>query len=488
MKLSELVEAIPGCRVRGSVEIEVAGIALDSRAVRQGYLFAALRGRERDGRDFLPEAASRGAVAVLVQEDFPKHNRLTSIVAGNAREALARLADRFYGSPSRELDVAGVTGTNGKTTVCYLLRDMLRAAGKKPALLGTIEYLIGARSIPAGRTTPEAPQLQEMMREAVDEGCDSVVMEVSSHALEQRRVECIEFDVGVFTNLGRDHIDYHRCVESYFGAKESLFRGRALGAAVVNADDPWGKRIASSSSAPVLTYGVGEGAMLRASSIVESGSGSEFDMEAEGRRVHVSLPLLGRHNVYNALAAAGAALSLATGLELIAGALSSAHPPPGRLEEVRPGGPFRVFVDYAHTAEALESALRSVRACASGRVVLVFGCGGDRDREKRAPMGRAAAGLADVTFITSDNPRREDPLEIMREIEKGFEGSGARRTVIGDRREAIAAALAEARRGDVVLVAGKGHERVQELASTVIPFSDRDVIAELMGPAGGEVC
>jgi UDP-N-acetylmuramoyl-L-alanyl-D-glutamate--2,6-diaminopimelate ligase len=481
MKLNELLPELGPCTVTGRRDIEVTGITFDSRMVRPGYLFAALPGGRADGHDFVTEAIERGAVAILSQRDVATSNRATSLRVEDSRSALARVADCFYGSPSKEIEIIGVTGTNGKTTVCYLLRAMLKEAGRRPALLGTIEYLIGGRSIPAERTTPEAPYLQAMIRDAVREGCDCLVMEVSSHALEQQRVGGVAFDVAVFTNLGSDHLDFHGSIEEYFNAKAPLFTTPGLKRAVVNSDDPWGQKLAAAIAAPILTYGMGERAMVRALSIESGPGGSRLDIEAEHHKLGVTLPLLGRHNVYNALAAVGAALSVGIAPEAIISALSGAKPARGRLEEVPCARPYRVFIDYAHTEEALESTLLAVREGARGRIILVFGCGGDRDKSKRLPMGRAAARLADLSIVTTDNPRRENPLEIIAEISRGFSGTGKRCVQIPDRREAIAAALAEAREGDIVVVAGKGHERTQEFESTVVPFSDRDVITELAG-------
>lgn len=478
MKLNELLKALPGCRVQGKAEAEITGITFDSRMVKPGFLFAALPGAREDGQDYVDDARQRGAAAVLVRKGVPPAGLGSVVEVDDARKALAALADYYYGSPSRTLDVVGVTGTNGKTTVCYLARQLLEAAGRRTALIGTIEYLIGERSIPAGRTTPEAPHLNAMLREALENGCDSVVMEVSSHALHQHRVDSIGFNIAVFTNLGKDHLDYHGSLASYFGEKESLFGKPGLRTGVVNADDPWGKRIIEGAGVPLLSYGLGEGSLIRAVSVEAGDGGSRFEMETPSGRAWVSLPLLGAHNIYNALAAAGVALSMDVAVELVASTLSRAHGVPGRLEEVKNGLGFRVFVDYAHTEEALESVLRALRAGCRGKLIFVFGCGGDRDGSKRAPMGRAAARLADRTFITSDNPRSEDPGSIIAEISEGFAGREDAYVAVPDRREAIAAALAGAREGDVVLVAGKGHEKTQEFAATVVPFSDRDVIEE----------
>lgn len=483
MKLDELLGAIPGCRVKGRTDIEISGITLDSRTVREGFLFAALAGGRSDGNDYTDEARQRGAVAVLLERPAANGSRATYLVVDDGRMAVARLADRFYGSPSRDLTVTGVTGTNGKTTVTYLMRDMLRRAGRRPALIGTIEYLIGERSIPATRTTPEAPQLQALLRDAVREGCDSVVMEVSSHALDQKRVACVEFSTAVFTNLGRDHLDFHGNSERYFGAKAGLFTVPSLGHAVINGDDPFGRRLVTMAAAPVCTYGLAEGATVRAAGIETGRGGSRFRLETARGSSEVLLPLLGRHNVYNALAAAAAAYCEGLPEEAVRGALNEAKPVPGRLEELPCGRPYRVFIDYAHTEDALENALMAIRGLCPGRILLVFGCGGDRDATKRLPMGRVAARLADIAIVTSDNPRGEPPGEIIAEIARGFVAEGRGCIRIENRRDAIAAALAEAREGDLILVAGKGHERTQEFKDTVIPFSDRDVIMELSAAA-----
>lgn len=481
MKLSELISVLGDCSINGRCDVEVTGLSHDSRMVRYGNLFAALPGGKIDGHDHVAEAVERGAIAVLVQREVATSNRATVLRVRDSRRALAQLADCFYGSPSKEIEVIGVTGTNGKTTVCYLTRAILREAGRSPALIGTIEYLIGGRSIPAERTTPEATYLQAMMRDAVREGCDCLVMEVSSHALVQRRVEGIAFDAAVFTNLGRDHLDFHGSIEAYFNAKAPLFAMPGLKRAVVNGDDPWGRKLAASVTAQLVTYGMHEHATVRAVEVELGRAGSRFGVRTDRHRLSVALPLLGRHNVYNALAATGAALSSGIHPEAIASALSKAKPARGRLEEVPCGKPFRVFVDYAHTEDALENALLAVREGCEGRIILVFGCGGNRDVSKRVPMGRVASRLADLPIITTDNPRGENPMEIIMEISRGCDGAGKRCHTIQNRREAIAAALAEAGEGDVVLVAGKGHERTQEFDSTVVPFNDRDVILELAG-------
>ncbi len=481
MKLDDLITAIPRCRVKGRRDVEVTGITLCSQMARDGYLFAAIPGSRYDGHDFVEEARHRGAVAALVQRDIPNGNGITIIGVEDTRQSLAALADCFYDSPSKGIEVIGVTGTNGKTTVCYLLYETLKAAGRSPALFGTIEYLVGERSIPAERTTPESPYLQWMLRKAVDEGCDCLVMEVSSHALAQQRVACVNFDTAVFTNLGNEHLDFHGSREDYFKAKSLLFKVPELKLAVVNADDGYGRDIEVSEGATLVTYGMSEAAMVRTVSVEAEPNGSRFEIGGQLGRLSVDLPLLGRHNVYNALAAVSVALSMGVSADTVASVLAGTKAVPGRLEEVVKSRPYRVFIDYAHTEEALRNVLSALRGVCKGRVILVFGCGGDRDRNKRLPMGRVAAQLADFTFVTSDNPRGEDPLEIIAEIVRGFSGNEEKYTEVPDRREAIASALAAAEQRDIVLIAGKGHERTQDLGSTVVSFNDREVVEEIVG-------
>jgi len=491
MKLHELVKGLELARVTGGLDVEISGLAYDSRQVREGFLFAALAGGTADGHDYLADAAGRGAAAVLVQRAGAAGPGITELVAADTRRALAEIACRYHGDPSASLRVVGSTGTNGKTTVSCLVRDVLASAGLSPGSIGTVSYQIGARVIPAVRTTPEAPDLQSMLAQMLRAGCKSAVMEVSSHALVQDRVWGTRFDVGIFTNLTRDHLDYHETMERYFEAKKrffqsAYFRDSDAAAVVVNSDDPWGRQLLAQGAAPfldadrVITFGTRPEAAVRAEDIELSSRGSSFLIRSPWETVRVKLRLLGRYNIYNALAAFSACAALGVDIALIAHVLSSVVFVRGRLEEIDTRRGFQVFIDYAHTDDAMQNVLTTLREITAGRLIVVFGCGGNRDRSKRPAMGRVAARLADYTFLTSDNPRNEDPAEIIEAIEVGFRDAD-NYEIVEDRREAIGKALAMAQRGDIVLVAGKGHENYQELANRVVPFDDRQVVRQLLG-------
>jgi len=485
LKLEAVQRLLQPRAVAGPLAGELRGVTHDSRQVRPGWLFVALPGRHQSGALFIAEAVQRGAVALVSESEGAPHPGVTQFIVADARRALAELAGAFYDHPARQLQLIGVTGTNGKSTISFMCRDMLQAAGRTPGLLGTIRYEIGSRQIPAARTTPEATDLQAMLRQMVDVGCRSAVMEVSSHGLDQQRVWGLDFDVAVFTNLTQDHLDYHRTMESYFDAKLLLFR--ALGRlakpafAVVNLDDPWGRRLAARDDlrAARVTFGAQPDAAVRASEVAVGAGGGDFRVATPwgAQRVHVSL--LGRHNVSNALAALAAGGALGVPLPVMAGVLAAMPPVPGRLEPVPNDRGFRVFVDYAHTDDALAHVLATLRELTAGRLLAVFGCGGNRDRAKRPLMGAAVARGADYAVITSDNPRTEDPAAIIAEIVPGF-GAATHFEIEADRERAIARALALARPGDVVLLAGKGHENVQEFAHTIVPFDDREVAARLL--------
>ncbi len=486
MRLEAIIQVIQSLTVQGERSADIQGVAYDSRRVREGYLFVALPGRRRRGLDFVDEAVRRGAVAVVSDEPVRPLPGVTRIRVEDTRRALAEISCAFHGHPSSRLEVYGVTGTNGKTTASYMIRDILRAAGREPGLLGTVAYEIGARSIPANRTTPEAADLQGMLEQMLDAGCRSVAMEVSSHALDQKRVWGIDFDVGVFTNLTRDHLDYHGTMEAYFAAKSLLFRGLGQmskhAAAVINLDDAWGQQLANTGGgwSECLTYGAHPGATLRAEGVEVSAGGSRFRVHSPWGGAEVRLGVLGRFNVSNALAAMAACAARGIEPAFSAGVLSRFRPAPGRLEPVPNPRGLRVFVDYAHTDDALANVLATLRELGPRRLIVVFGCGGDRDRAKRPLMGAVAAERADVTVLTSDNPRGENPAAIVEDIAAGFRG-GRRMERIVDREQAIARALEEAAPEDIVLVAGKGHENYQEFAHTVIPFDDREVVRRLLG-------
>ncbi len=490
MKLSELVKDVQPLAVEGSLDREITGIAYDSRRVLPGHLFVALRGERTDGHRYVDAAIDRGAAAVVLERDSGLSPRATRIRVQDARQTLARAAAAFYEQPAQRLQVVGVTGTNGKTTTAFMMKAIWEAAGTLTGLMGTVQYEIGERVIPAARTTPESVEIQEMMRQMVQAGCGAVSMEVSSHALEQHRVDEVDFDVAVFTNLSQDHLDYHGTMENYFAAKSRLFRqlGRHEkdGVAVVNVDDAYGRRLAESLGGEnaVLTCGVSDDAAIGAREIQVTRLGTTFLVRAPQASFPVTLPLLGRYNVHNALGAIGAALAMKLPVEAIQRGLRGMRSVPGRLERVPVSDPVDVYVDYAHTPAALRNVLLTVGELTRGRLIVVFGCGGDRDKGKRQPMGAAAAELADFAIITSDNPRTEHPADILRQVRAGFAAEARNFMVIEDRREAIERALDIAREGDTVLIAGKGHEAYQEFADTVVPFHDRQVVEEYYADFG----
>lgn len=482
MKLELLLGALGDVTVTGATARAIAGVVCDSRQVRPGFLFAAIHGSTRDGAQFIEDALARGAVAVLSdQPPQPSRKDVTWIQAADTRRALALAACCYHGDPAARLALIGITGTNGKTTTAYLASRIMAAAQRNPGLLTTVEYRIGDRTIPAARTTPEAPVLQSLLAQMVHVGCRSAVMEVSSHALDQKRTAGIDFDVAVFTNLSRDHLDYHQTMNRYFAAKALLFEslgGLRKGAhAVIHAEGEWCEKLLSrvNPAARVLTYGIQPGADVRAEGLALRADGSEFRAVTPWGAAQVVLQLRGRYNVCNALAAMAACGALGVDVSQMASALAGMTTVPGRLEEIPTGRGFQVFVDYAHTDDALEKVLSTLREITRGRLLVVFGCGGNRDTTKREPMGRVAGELADYAIITSDNPRREDPFAIMERIRAGFARPDACE-MIEERGAAIRRALQLAAAGDVILVAGKGHETFQELATTMIPFDDRAVV------------
>jgi UDP-N-acetylmuramoyl-L-alanyl-D-glutamate--2,6-diaminopimelate ligase len=484
MKLETLLAALPEAQCRGPAGRDITGLACDSRHIRPGGLFVAIPGNKLDGAAFIEDAVTRGAVAVVSEQAIPPLKEVTAIRVPQAREALARLAAVFYGHPSSRLRLVGVTGTNGKTTVAYMIRDILESAGQSCGLIGTVEYRLGNRVIPASRTTPDSLTLQSYLAQMVQGGCRAAVMEVSSHALDQGRAWGIDFDAAVFTNLTQDHLDYHKTMDAYFEAKLKLFTGIGRGAkpavAVINLDDPYGRRLAASPDirAPIVSYGRSPEARVRAEDIRLSASGSAFRAVTPWGSAPVTLRLLGGYNVSNALAALAACGSLGLPLPAMLQCLAGLHAVPGRLEQVPCRRGFQVFVDYAHTDDALLNVLQTLREITGGRLIAVFGCGGNRDKTKRSKMGAVAGRLADYTVLTSDNPRTEDPLAIIEQIRAGL--GAAPHEVVPDRAEAIRRALALAEKGDTVLIAGKGHETFQEFANRVIPFDDREVARELL--------
>lgn len=482
MKLVELLSVLPDSSFPASAnDLEPTGISADSRAVRPGELFVALKGQHADGFDHAGEAVARGASAVVSDRPAPEGVTVPWVRVSSPRRALARLAARLAGDPAEHLVLAGVTGTNGKTTTAMLLESLLARRYGRAGFIGTIGYRTGRRGLPAGQTTPEAPLLQRLLAEIVESETPAAAMEISSHALALERVVGCRFDVAVFTNLTRDHLDFHGDLESYFQAKKKLFDLRKSGAAaVVNVEDPAGRRLASEVAPPVLTWSSGDReADVRGEGIRCDLSGTSLAIRHAGGRFHISSPLLGRFNADNLLGAAAAGLALGmTEAEIAAGCAAVARVP-GRLEPVEAGQPYPIVVDYAHTEDALKRLLEAVRGLTEKKIILVFGCGGDRDRGKREPMGRIAGSLANIAIATSDNPRSEDPEAILADVEKGLAASGATKYLkVTDRREAIRTAIDLANPGTVVVIAGKGHERVQVIGGQTLPFDDREVAAE----------
>ena len=485
MKLVDLLSALPDFRFPVGLreDLEVTGISQDSRTVAKGQVFVAIRGGSADGWAHAEEAAARGAVAVVSDRPAPAGfpERTPWLSVASARRALALLAARLAGDPAEKLVLAGVTGTNGKTTTAMILESQLARRYGRAGFVGTVGYRTGRREIPAPQTTPEAPVLQGLLAEMVESGVPAAAMEVSSHALALDRVAGCRFDVAVFTNLTQDHLDFHGDLETYFDAKKMLFVMRKPGAAaVVNADDAFGRRLAAESSPPVVTWSPSGGpATVRAENAHCDLAGTALDVVHPGGRFRISSPLLGRFNVDNLLGAAAAGLSLGLSEKDVAAGCAAVARVPGRLERVEAGQPYPIVVDFAHTEDALRRLMLAVRDLTDLKIILVFGCGGDRDRGKRAPMGKVAGSLADIAIATSDNPRSEDPEAILDQVEVGLIASGATKYLkIADRREAIRTAVELANPGTILVIAGMGHETVQVIGNRSIPFDDREVVAE----------
>jgi len=482
MLLTKLLEAAEVTPVRRRGDAEVNAVVSDSRRASEGCCFVAVTGAGDDGHRYIPQAVAAGCAAVVCQDPSAVPADVPLVAVADIRQAVGRLAQTIHGWPARKLTVLGITGTKGKSTVVYLTEAILARAGLDCALLGTIKYDTGLRSSPAGNTTPGPVELAEMMAEMVAAGKTHLVMEVSSHALHQRRTEGVAFRVGVFTNLSGDHLDYHKTMEDYLLSKQLLFEQLDEGAcAVLNRDDPCSDRLAAATAAEVSWYGLSAAADIHARIEKIDAGGTRFSLIEQDRAVPVATPLIGRHNVYNCLAAAAAGRALGIDLETIAPALGSVSSVPGRLQRVPVEADYQVFVDYAHTDDALEKALSAIRPLACGRVIVVFGCGGDRDRSKRPRMARVAQDQADMVVVTSDNPRSEDPDAIIQEILSGLDEQGWARTVVqADRRSAIELAIAQAKGGDIVLIAGKGHETYQIIKDRRVHFDDTEVAAECM--------
>ncbi len=480
MQLKTLAAALPTRQVIGTLDRTVESIAYDSRRVQRNGLFVALRGEKADGHEFIDSAIEKGA-SVIVTEREEQHPRVTCLVVENTRAALADLSANFYGHPAWKLKLAAVTGTNGKTTTTFLIKHICEKAGLRCGLIGTVRYEIGERVLPAIRTTPESLDLQELLAQIVNAGCRAAAMEVSSHALAQDRTRGLEWNVAVFTNLTQDHLDFHGTMESYFDSKAKLFarlgshEKKRKPVAIVNIDDRYGEQLLKKidQRVAVVTYGRSVRADFRASNYRVEFSGTSYQLDAHGKSYLVRVPLIGGFNVANSVAALAAANALGISLRDAVLSLGKSPQVPGRLELVPAKRQFQVFVDYAHTPDALRNVLNTLRELEPHRLIVVFGCGGNRDREKRPLMGEIVDRHADYAIVTSDNPRKEEPNAIIVEIEKGFRSSHYEKMV--DRTQAIDRAIALAQPRDIVLIAGKGHENYQEFADHTVPFDDIQV-------------
>lgn len=485
-KLQELVELLPDAQVLGEINKTIKDVAYDSRKVNQGALFICLPGAKVDGHDYIDQARASGAVAVVVQKDIGSAQGLTIIKVPDTRVAMQIIAPYFFDYPSRKMRMIGITGTNGKTTTSYLLQSILQEAGFKVGVIGTIQTVIGERVLPIKNTTPDVVDLQGILAEMAAEGMDYVVMEVSSHALALGRVAGCEFDAGIFTNMTRDHLDFHITFENYAQAKALLFK--SLGAdgavkekksAIINIDDKASEVMLQNADCQAITYAVKDNkALLQAHNIHVGSKGTTFELIGDFGAVALQVKITGIFNVYNILSAVGGALAEGVDIAVIKSALEKFQSVPGRFELVDCGQTFSVIVDYAHTPDGLENILKTAQEFAKRRIIIVFGCGGDRDRTKRPIMGRLAVKYADIIIATSDNPRTEDPAQILDEVEKGIREAltaGKVYEKIIDRKTAILRAIGMAEQDDIILIAGKGHETYQILKDRTISFDDREV-------------
>ena len=479
MKLQAILQGLEPLEVHADLSREITGIAYDSRAVKPGNLFVAICGYDTDGHKYIPMALEKGAACVLC-EKAPAEGEY--VLLSDTRRGLALAGANWYGNPAGEMTMIGITGTNGKTTTTYLVKHILEdCLGAKVGLVGTIQNMIGDEVLHTERTTPESLELQALFRHMADAGCTHVVMEVSSHALCLHRVDGVTFDVGVFTNLTQDHLDFHKTMEEYCRAKAMLFTKSKVGA--VNVDDPWAKEILAHATCPVITYSAKGQAALEATDIRLEPHHVAFTARYQGTETACTLGIPGAFSVYNALSALSAALALGIAPEKAAASLATARGVKGRAEVVpTPGKDYTVLIDYSHTPDSLENILKTVREFARGRVIAVFGCGGDRDPIKRPIMGKIAADLADLVVVTSDNPRTEDPMAIIDQILVGIPKDQTPTTVIENRRQAIRWAMDNAQAGDVIVLAGKGHETYQEIGHEKFHLDEREeVAAHLMG-------
>ena len=488
MKLNELLRGLDGLDIGLEAEGDVTSLVYDSRRVQRGRLFFAIHGEKADGHAFIPQALDRGALAVVSERQPPGELASRWVRVPQIRRALSTAGRRFYGLPDLHLKLVGITGTNGKTTTAFLVDSILRAAGVRTGLFGTIEYRLGGRVLPALNTTPESLDLWSYLAQTVEAGGDGAVMEVSSHALAQERVWGFPYYVAVFTNLTRDHLDYHKDFEHYFEAKRRLFEGLGTpppASVVINIDDPWGKKLLDLRGSRQLTYGMNSNAQVKIKRLDSRQNGLEGTIITPAGKLELASSLVGRANLANILAATAASIAYGVPLDKIEEGIRNLKAVPGRFERIDEGQPFLVVVDYAHTDDALRNLLAAAKELnPDGRIITLFGCGGDRDRTKRPLMGEAAGRASDIVVLTSDNPRSEDPLLIINDAIVGVQRTGTKCLVEPDRERAVELALDQARPGDIVLLAGKGHETSQVLRDRTIEFDDREVARRILRQRG----
>lgn len=479
MKLREMLKGIKVLRTEGSLDIHISDIHYDSRQVTPGSLFFCIEGYRADGHDFAAAAVEKGATAILLRKDVVLPAGITKIFVEAPRRVMGPVSATFYGNPTENLILFGVTGTNGKTTTTYMIKSILEEAGKKTGLIGTITNMIGSRMIPTERTTPESADLQKLLAAMQKEDVDAAVMEVSSHSLELERVNGCIYEVGIFTNLTQDHLDFHGTLEKYRAAKAKLFEHSRL--AVINVDDESGRIILDGLKCQAFTYGIYKPADIFARDIEITEKGVVFNLHILGAKISVNLGIPGIFSVYNALAAAASCYAAGISLGDIQAGLDNIGGVPGRFELLNTGTPYSVILDYAHTPDGLENILKTARDLTNGRLVTLFGCGGDRDAAKRPFMGEVAGKYSDFCIVTSDNPRSEEPGDIINDILPGMKKTGCPYEVIENRRAAIEFALTNARENDVIILAGKGHETYQLIKGRTIHFDEKEIVAEILG-------
>ena len=482
MTLSSLLKDVEIVEFQGNIDVKVSGIAFDSKKVKPGDVFVCISGFKTDGHIFAKAALENGAVAIVAERVIP-NTAVTVAVVKNTRYALAHMAAEYYKHPYREFKLIGITGTNGKTTTTYLVKTIMESLGQKVGLIGTNQNIIGDESIPSRHTTPDSLELMQLFDRMAKKGADCVVMEVSSHSLALDRVAACKFDIGAFTNVTQDHLDFHETMDKYIEAKARLFEMCKVG--VINFDDPAFEKMTAKSNCDIISYSTKDQAGVFAENIVYKADGVEFDLLYNGDSVRIDLAIPGEFSVYNALTAAGCCLAAGATLSQVARGLKAATGVKGRVEVVKTNTDYTVIIDYAHTPDGLVNILKTIRGFAKGRIITLFGCGGDRDKTKRPLMGRIAGELSDFCVVTSDNPRSEEPSEIIKDILAGMEKTDCEYRVIENRFEAIEFALDNARKDDIILLAGKGHELYQILKDRTIVFDEREIVLKLIESSEG---